>query len=253
MVPELQKASLLKRAAACLLDVILLVVLATGIGMVLSAVVNYDSYNEALTQCQTSYEAKYQVSFDLTQEEFAAMTEAEQKYINDAYADFANDPAAIYNYNMVINLSLVILSLAVLLSYLALDFAVPLLFGNGQTLGKKMFSIALMRESGVQVNSVNLLIRTLLGKFTFETMIPLLLVLMMFWFSIGIVGPMVILGILIVEVWLMISSKTNSTIHDKLGQTIVVDMQTQRIFSSDLELQAYKARAHEEMVKKQPY
>lgn len=47
---DLQKASLLKRAAALLLDLILIVVLATGIGMVLSAVLDYDSYNEALTQ-----------------------------------------------------------------------------------------------------------------------------------------------------------------------------------------------------------
>ena len=253
MVSELQKASLLKRAAAYLLDVILLVVLATGIGLVLSAALDYDSYNDALTQCQASYEAKYQVSFDLTQEEFAAMTEAEQEYLNAAYGDFAKDPVAIYNYNMVINLSLVILSLAVLLSYLALEFAVPLLFGNGQTLGKKMFSIALMREDGVKVNTVNLLVRTLLGKFTFETMIPLLIVLMMSWGSIGLVGPVVLLGILIMELWLMISSKTNATIHDKLAQTIVVDMQSQRIFSSTLEMQAYKARMHEEMVKKQPY
>ena len=97
MIYDLQKASLLKRAAAFLLDFILIVVLATGIGMVLSAVLNYDSYNEALTQCQTAYEEKYQVSFDLSQADFTAMTEAEQKYLNDAYAEFAKDPVAIYN------------------------------------------------------------------------------------------------------------------------------------------------------------
>lgn len=253
MIYDLQKASLLKRAAAFLLDFILIVVLATGIGMVLSAVLNYDSYNEALTQCQTAYEEKYQVSFDLSQADFAAMTEAEQKYLNDAYAEFAKDPVAIYNYNMVINLSLVILSLAVLTAYLALEFAVPLLFGNGQTLGKKMFSIAVMKENGVKINAVSLFVRTLLGKYTFETMIPLLIILMVFWNAIGIVGPIVIFAILVVEVVLMISSKTNSTIHDKLAQTVVVDMQSQMIFTTDLELQAYKARAHEEMVKKQPY
>ena len=253
MIYDLQKASLLKRAAAFLLDFILIVVLATGIGMVLSAVLNYDSYNEALTQCQTVYETKYQVSFDLSQADFAAMTEAEQKYLNDAYAEFAKDPVAIYNYNMVINLSLVILSLAVLAAYLALEFAVPLLFGNGQTLGKKMFGIAVMKENGVKINTISLFIRTLLGKYTFETMIPLLLILMIFWNAIGIVGPIVIFGILVVEVVLMITSKTNSTIHDKLAQTVVVDMHSQMIFTSDLEMQAYKARAHEEMVKKQPY
>lgn len=253
MIYDLQKASLLKRAAALLLDMILVVVLATGIGMVLSAVLHYDSYNEALTQCQSTYETKYQVSFDLSQSDYAAMTEAEQKYLDEAYAEFAKDPEAIYNYNMVINLSLVILSLALLIAYLSLEFAVPLLFGNGQTLGKKMFSIAVMKENGVKINAVSLFVRTLLGKYTFETMIPLLLILMIFWNSIGIVGPAVIFAILVVEIALMITTKTNSTIHDKLAQTVVVDMQSQMIFTSELEMQAYKARVHEEYVNKQPY
>ena len=250
---DLQKASFMKRAAAFLLDIILVVVLATGIGMVLSAALKYDTYNEALAQCQASYEAKYEVSFDITNADYAAMTEAEQKYLDEAYADFAKDEVAIYNYNMVINLSLVILSLAVLIAYLLLEFAVPLVLGNGQTVGKKMFAIAVMKDNGVKINAVSLCIRTLLGKYTFETMIPLLLILMIFWNAIGIVGPIVIFGILIIQVVLMITSKTNATIHDKLSQTVVVDMQSQMIFNTEQEMRAYKARLHEEQVKKQPY
>lgn len=253
MIYDLQKASLLKRAAAFLLDAILIVVLATGIGLVMSTALNYDSYSQALAQCQSEYETMYQVSFDLTQEEFAALSDAEQKLLNDAYAEFAKDPDAIYNYNMTINLSLTIVSLAILLAYMGLEFAVPLLFGNGQTMGKKVFGIAVIRLNGVKINTVSLFIRTLLGKYTFETMIPLLLILMMFWGAIGIAGPVVILGIVIVEVVLMVTSKTYATIHDKLAQTVAVDMQSQMIFASDLEMQAYKARIHEEMVKKQPY
>ena len=42
------------------------------------------------------------------------------------------------------------------------------------------------------------------------------------------------------------------TIHDKLAQTVVVDMHSQMIFASDLEMQAFKARLHEYTVKKQP-
>ena len=51
----------------------------------------------------------------------------------------------------------------------------------------------------------------------------------------------------------MITSKTNATIHDKLSQTVVVDMQSQMIFNTEQEMRAYKARLHEEQVKKQPY
>lgn len=253
MFNDLQKANLLKRAAALILDMILLVVLATGVGMVLSAVVDYDGYNQRLTQCQEEYEARYQVSFDVTQEEYAAMTQEQKQQLNDAYAQFAQDPDASYYYNMVISLSLVIVSLAVLLAYMGLEFAVPMLFGNGQTVGKKVFGIAVIRQNGVRINAVSLFIRTLLGKYTFETMIPLILGMMILWGAMGLTGVLVILGIGVLQVVLMITSRTNATIHDKLAQTVVVDLQSQRIFGSESEMLAYQARIHEENARKQPY
>lgn len=253
MMYDLQKASLLKRASAFLLDFILLVVLATGVGMVVSAITGFDTYNDALGQRQAQYEQQYGVSFDLSQSEFAALTEEEQKKLTDAYDELAKDPDFIYNYNMVINLSLTIVSTSLLVAYLALEFVVPLLFGNGQTVGKKIFGIAVMKLSGIKVDAVSLFVRTLLGKFTFETMIPLLLLLMMLWGAIGMVGPLVIGAILVTEIVFMITSHTNAMIHDKLAQTVAVDMQSQMIFASEAELLAYKAKAHEEMVKKQSY
>ena len=110
MMYDLQKASLLKRASAFLLDFILLVVLATGVGMVVSAITGFDTYNDALGQRQAQYEQQYGVSFDLSQSEFAELTEEEQKKLTDAYDELAKDPDFIYNYNMVINLSLTIVS-----------------------------------------------------------------------------------------------------------------------------------------------
>lgn len=253
MIYDLQKASLLKRVSAWILDMILLLVLVTGIGAVMSSALKFDSYAQAVEDRLAYYETQHGVKFDLTQEEFDKLSEQEKEKLNTAYAAFSQDADANYNYNMVISLSMVIVSLSVLLAYLGLEFAVPLLFGNGQTVGKKIFGIALMKQNGVKVNAVTLFVRTVLGKFTFETMIPLLLILMMFIGMIGIVGPLVILGILLVELVLMISSKTNATIHDKLAQTVAVDMSSQMIFGSELEMIAYKQRRHEEMVRQQPY
>ena len=253
MIYDLQKASLLKRASAFLLDVILLVVLVTGIGAVMSSVLKFDSYSQVVEERLAFYETQYGVKFDMTQEAFDKLTPEEKENINTAYQAFTQDKDAIYHYNMVISLSMVIVSLSVLLAYLALEFAVPLLFGNGQTVGKKIFGIALMKQNSVKINAVTLFVRTVLGKFTFETMIPLLLIIMMLSGMIGIVGPLVILGILVIEVVLMITSRTNATIHDKLAQTVAVDMSSQMIFSSELEMIAYKQQRHEEMVRQQPY
>lgn len=194
MIYDLQKASLLKRISAYILDTILLVVLVTGIAMLLSAVLNFDSHTQAMADCLTKYETQYGVKFEMTAEEYEALSQQAKQKLDEVYALFSGDPVAIYNYNMIVNLSMVILTLSVLFALLSLEFAVPLIFGNGQTIGKKVFGIAVMKQNGVQVNTVTMFIRTVLGKFTFETMIPLLMVLMMLLGLIGIVGPAVILG-----------------------------------------------------------
>lgn len=253
MIYDLQKASLLKRISAAVLDLIMLCVLAAGVASVMSGLVGYDSHYETLESCYEQYGQAYNISLNLTEAEFQTLTEAEQQRYLDAVAALNQDQQALTAYNMIIYLSLIIASVAVLLAYLILEFAVPLLFGNGQTVGKKVFAIAVMKTSGVRINAVSLFVRTVLGKFTIETMVPLLLIMMMFWGTIGIVAPIVILGIVIIEIVLMISSRTNSTIHDTLAQTVAVDLHSQLIFGSEEELMDYKKRAHEDLVRKQRY
>lgn len=253
MIYDLQKASLLKRISAAVLDLILLCIMAVGVASVMSGLLDYDSNYETLDACYEKYGQQFGISMDITEAEYNAMSEADQQRYLDAVAAMNADEEALTAYNMLIYLSLIIMSVAVFLAYLVLEFAVPMLFGNGQTVGKKVFSIAVMKTSGVKLNNVSLFVRTILGKFTIETMVPLLLIMMMFWGSIGIVGPVVILGILIIEIVLMITSHTNSTIHDTLAQTVAVDLHSQLIFGSESELMDYKKRAHEEMVRKQTY
>ena len=250
---DLQKASLLKRASAWILDTILLVVLVTGIATVLSAALQFDTHTQAVSERQSFYETQYGVKCELSQEEYEKLTPEQKETVEAAYQSFSKDEKAVYHYNMIVNLSMLILTLSVLCGFLALEFAVPLLFGNGQTVGKRVFAIAVMQQNGVRVNAVTMFVRTVLGKFTFEAMLPLLMILMMVLGLIGIVGPGVILALLVAEVVIMITSRTNATIHDKLAQTVAVDMQSQLIFADEAELMAYKQRCHEEMVRKQSY
>ena len=253
MVYDLQKASLLKRASAWILDMILLLVLVTGFATAISSALHFDSHTQVVTQRQAHYESQYGVKFEMTQEEYEKLTPEQKQITEEAYKAFAEDKEAIYHYNMIVNLSMVILSLSVLLGFLGLEFAVPLLFGNGQTVGKRVFGIAVMKQNGVKVNTVTMFVRTVLGKFTFEAMLPLLLLLMMLLGLIGIVGPGVILALLVAEIIIMITSRTNATIHAKLAQTVAVDMHSQLIFASEEELMAYKQRLHEEKVRNSPY
>lgn len=253
MIFDLQKASMWKRISAFLFDFILLTVVTVGVAFLLSNVLGYDRYNLALDNAYAKYEAEYGVVFDVSQEEYMQMSAEQQTVWNEAYQALIKDEEAMYGYNMVINLTLVISSLAILLGYLVLEFFVPIKFGNGQTLGKKIFGVAVMRTDGVKISSPLLFIRTILGKFTIETMIPVLICVMIFFNMIGIVGMLILGLILLLQIILLIVTHTNSCIHDLLAKTVAVDMQSQLIFETEEELIAYKNKVHAEKVARQTY
>ena len=253
MIFDLQKASMWKRISAYLFDLILLVIAVAGFAFLLSMMFGYDKYNAALDEAYARYEAEYGVVFDISQEEFMHKSEAEQTAWNEAYQALIKDQDAMYSYNMVINLTLVISTLAILLAYLILEFFVPIRFGNGQTLGKKIFGVAVMRTDGVRVTAPLLFIRTILGKITIETMIPVLICVMIFFNTIGIVGMLILGLILLLQIILMITTHTNSCIHDVLAKTVAVDMASQLIFETEEELIAYKNKVHAEKVARQTY
>lgn len=253
MIFDLQKASIWKRISAYLFDIVLLAVCVVGFALLLSALTGYDNHLTHLNERYAVHEAEYGITFDITAEEYAAMSADEVKAYDAALAALSADDDAVYTYNMLVNLSLVITTLSILLGYLALEFAVPLLFGNGQTLGKKIFGVALMRTDGVKINAIMLFVRTILGKYTIETMIPVLILLMIFWGSIGLTGTVVLLLILVLQLVLLIVTRNNSLIHDLLANTVAVDFASQMIFASEEEMLAYKKKVHAERAARAEY
>lgn len=242
-----------KRISAFLLDFILLGITVVGFAFLISTMVGFDKHNTALDNAYAKYEAEYGIVFDITEEEYIQMSEAELQAWNDAYNALIKDQNAMYSYNMVVNLTLVISTLAILLAYLVLEFVVPIKLGNGQTLGKKIFGVAVMRTDGVKVTAPLMFIRTILGKFTIETMIPVLICVMIFFNMIGIVGMLILGLILLLQIILMIATYTNSCIHDVLAKTVAVDLASQMIFENEEEMIAYKNKVHAEKVARQTY
>lgn len=253
MMLDLQKANLWKRISAAIFDAILVGILAVGIGWLLSIALNYDGYNNALTDAYARYEAEYGVVFEMTEEAYAAMTPEELTRYEEAYDALIGDEEAMYAYNMVINLTLMLTSLGILMSHLALEFAVPLLFGNGQTLGKKIFGIGLMRQDGVQINHLQLFVRTVLGKFTVETMIPVYILIMLFFNSIGLFGTLIVIAIALAQVILLFANRNGCVIHDLLAGTVAVDISSQMIFRTTEDLIAYQKKAAAQRAARAPY
>ncbi len=253
MVTDLQKGSLTKRFSAYLFDSILLVVLVLALALLLSAVLGVAGYVDTLNAAYDKYEKAYGVNFGITAEEVEKLSPAEKEQFDAASKALSADKEAMYAYNMLINLVLIIMTISILGGYLIWEFAIPLKLGNGQTLGKKIFGIALMRVDGVKINTVSLFVRTVLGKFTIETMIPVMIIMLIFFGGLGLLGTLILGLILLLQVILMITSHTNALIHDKLANTVVVDMASQMIFGSELELIAYKEKLHAEKVARQTY
>lgn len=250
---DLQKASVWKRISALLLDGILLSILTVGFAFLLSLAIGYDAHSARLARYYSDYETEYGITFSISQEEFASLDEAAQQRYEAAYAALAEDAGAAQTFAEVMRLTILIITFGVLLGMLALEFFVPLLFKNGQTLGKKVFGLAVVRHDCVRLAPLLLLVRTLLGKYTIETMIPILLLFLIFFGGLGFVGLAVLAALLVLQVGLVAGTRNNSAIHDLLAQTVVVDMASQMIFDSEQELLAYREQMQAERAARNPY
>lgn len=250
---DLQKASMLKRISAYTFDMILLVCLVMVIAMAMSGIFGYDDYNARMDAAYEQYGQMYGINVSMTLDEYEKLTPEQLDLYKQALEAINADQEVMHIYSMVVNLTLIIASLSILLGYLVLEFVVPLWLGNGQTLGKKIFGIALMRQDGVKITPLMLFVRTILGKYTLETMIPVLIVIMLLFQMVGVIGTMILGLILLLQVILLIATRTNSALHDLLACTVAVDMASQMMFDSPEALLEYQKRISAEKANRAEY
>ncbi len=247
---SLQKASFGKRIIATIFDMITIVILAVGLAVGLSSALKYDSFMDTVNNAYVKYEKQYGVEFQITYDEYNALSDEAKANFDKASEALNKDEDVVYAYNMLINLSLIIASLSVLFGVVLVEFVVPLILKNGQTLGKKIFGIAVMHVESIKVSGVQLFARAILGKFTFEIMIPLAIIMMIFFNLIGIMGSIILLAIAVAEIICLVYNKKNMLLHDVIAATVCVDLLSQRIFESREEKEAFiKKRALEEAEK----
>ena len=255
MIFDIQKASTLKRLSAFILDVILFAILAVGVAWLIGLACDYDGHLEQnevyYAQYKAEYETKYGVDFDITEEQYNVLSPEAKALWDKAYEECNDalkaDEGAKANYVKIFSYTLMMVSLGLFISMLILEFALPLLLKNGQTVGKKIFGIAVIHQNGVKVNAFAMFVRSIIGKYTIELMVPILLLYMMFMFGTGIVSIIVIGLIAILEIVVFFASKGMHTlIHDVFAKTVCVDLASQMIFENEEELQAFRRKAYAE-------
>ena len=250
MVISIQKANFWKRLSAYLFDFILAAILTVGFGAVLSAVTNYNSHLDRYKEIQQFYVEKYDLDTELSDEEYEKLTDEEKQPYIEADKALRQDPEANKEMTMILSLSLVITSCSLLLSTVVIHVVVPLLFKNGQTLGKKIFGLGVIRSNCVKISNPILIIRAVLGLYTIETMFPIMLLMMIFFGLLGSVGTLTIGLFFVLQVCVLAFTQNHTSIHDLLSDTVVVDFASQRIFESQESLIEYKQQLHAEEVAK---
>ena len=100
---------------------------------------------------------------------------------------------------------------------------------------------------------MQLFTRSILGKYSIETMVPVLILMMIFWGTIGVLGPAVLFGLGAGQLAGVLFTRHNCAIHDLLAGTAVVDYASQTIFGSTEERIEYQKKAAAERAARAPY
>ncbi len=253
MMYDLQRADFWKRISAFLFDLIIFGIVAVGIAWGISAIVKYDNYMNGLNNCYEKYESEYGIEFNITGEEYEKLSAEDKAKYQAASKALENDGEAFYFYSMTVNLTLIMLIFSILVSHLILEFIVPLLFGNGQTLGKKIFGIGVMRSDGVRVSTLQMFVRTVLGKCTVETLVPALVIFMILLGVTGLFGLVILFCLALAQIVLLIVTKTRTPIHDIMAHTVTVDIASQMIFDTPEALLEYKQKIQAEIAARAKY
>ena len=279
---ELKKIDIVKRASAWLLDAILLVVLATGFMFIISLICNfnhqqevYAEYNAEWAEFRRDYIGQVAEYYGFTYEEldeegntYTITKDGQTASLGDvmmkldasqgqdpetaeAYARYQTlTPAAKVNaqFQLILSLLFMMISFGCLLAYLVLEFILPIVMKNGQTVGKRIFGVCLVRPDGVKVTTMALFARALLGKFAIETMFPVFLIYLFFFGGLGILAVILLAAFLLMNLVLFFATKNRTPIHDLLAGTVAADMRLQIIFDSEDELVAKKSAWHKEFI-----
>ena len=180
--------------------------------------------------------------FDAENPDFDRMKAAYDSY-TELYKPLSK---ANWEYQLIMRFLFLMGSFGFLLAYLVLEFVIPIILKNGQTVGKKVFGIGLVRPNCVKIQIMSLFARTLLGKYAIETMFPLLLVFMLFFGGWSWISIILFAAITLLNIILFFVTKNRTPIHDMLAGTVAVDIKLQMIYQSEEELAQKKSLAVQE-------
>lgn len=125
--------------------------------------------------------------------------------------------------NKMTFLKIVESSFSIFVSLLLVYLLVPLLFKNGQTLGKKLIRLAIISKSGLTLKPINYILRVLVGFYLIEIVGLIILYNL---------APTLALYYFIAMIAVIMFTKNNRSIHDLISGTVCVDLDAQYLIDT---------------------
>lgn len=252
---------LIKRLAAWFIDLILVIVVATGAALLASVIYGYDNYNNTCLQKEIQYEIyvenpkgsvefedkKYTICY-----EFEGISEEEAtKRYEELYKDIEYREA----YSKRSAGQVLIITTGIIVSLTIFELIIPLILKHGRTIGMKFFDIGYVTDDGIDVDFKTVFVRFLFGKLVVGALIPYaginLAILMPTYYTI--VGIVAVVGVVSLNLFLLFVTPEKRGIHDYIAKCIPCDNSCQIYFKTVEELNKAKAEEKRNKIEKKLY
>lgn len=202
---QIKPASLFKRIFSGIVDSFIMLVVTFGLYYYPASSVYGEIFNvKALKEEYVSLQVDYGIYY-LDGDGVYQLTEEGKNKDSEVYTLFANDERAKEIKDEEVTLFFIEFSTSITISELVFFLFIPLVLRNGQTIGKKMFSLIVVNDSFIKVRASNMIIR-FVAILVVETL-----------------ASMFLYGVpLAMSILLVIFSKNHIAIHDFFGTTIII-------------------------------
>lgn len=229
---EFYKAKPIKRLAALMIDLVMLIAITAGIWIGMYTAMDYDSYVQEFQGYIDEYAQKHDVDLSIPSNELQNYPEDVQKKYNEALLDLNDNKQAMASYAQQFKINMLAAMVGLFVAFVILEVMIPLILKNGQTVGKKIMGLCVMHKYHVRVGFMQIIYRSILGKYFIGTLIPVAMLIMKNYGVMGTTASLIMAVIAMVQGFIVLMSQANCGIHDKLFNTVVADFKQQYIFDT---------------------
>lgn len=233
-----KNAKISKRIAAWVVDIILIVILWTGISLFTSMVYKYDTYMTTVTEKYVEYNL---ATYDEEKKEYVFVDIEKDQNAQENYALLIKDQEFVEAYHKVNNGQIIILSTGLFGSLLVFEFIIPLFLKHGRTIGMRFFGIGYVTDEDIDVGFKQVFVRFIFGKFIISGFVPLTGYLLFAMGSgFGGMGLILLVGIPVLNVILSCVTPEKRGIHDYVARVKPIDNDCQIYVKTKEELSRLK-------------